>query len=136
MIKCDDIVVCIAVLLPMQQFYITKVMMLVLSITVMCSYLCSVCLVCRVLNNVYFKGHLWFMAPMEHSPNGKGIMAPMEYSPMIYSPSGKIMFLWKILFQRGNGHGKRQKKYNIKYTYLLYLNLHESIPVDAKIKIA
>ena len=44
----DDIVVPIAELLPMQQFYITKMMMLIFSITVMCLYLYSVCLVYRV----------------------------------------------------------------------------------------
>ena len=31
----------------------------------------------------------WFMAPMEFSPNGKGIAAPMEYTLMVYSPNGK-----------------------------------------------
>ena len=78
----------------------------------------------------------WFMAPMEYSPNGKGIMAPVEYTPMVCSPNGKVMFLWKIIFRRGNGHGKRLQKYNIKHIYLRYLNLHGSIPVDPKIKIA
>ena len=33
------------------------------------------------------------MAPIEYSPNGKGIMAPMKYTPMFYSPNGKIMVL-------------------------------------------
>ena len=103
-------------LLPMQQFYITKMMMLIFSIIVMCSYLNLVCLVCRVLKNTYFKEHVsvvaskysicdtekmlrnlsyvqclniaplekaWFMAPMEYSPNGKGIMVPTEFSPMV-----------------------------------------------------
>ena len=35
----------------------------------------------------------WFMAPMEFSPNGQGIPAPMEYTLMIYSPSGKCKVL-------------------------------------------
>ena len=28
----------------------------------------------------------WFMASKKYSPNGKGIMASMEYTPMVYSP--------------------------------------------------
>ena len=34
-------------------------------------------------------------------------LASMEYTPMVYSPNGKGMVLWKILFWSGNGHGKR-----------------------------
>ena len=49
----------------------------------------------------------WFMASMEYSPNGGGIIAPMEYTPIVYSPNGKDMLLWKILFWSGNDHGKR-----------------------------
>ena len=37
----------------------------------------------------------------------KGIMAPMKYTPMVYSPNGKGMVLRKILFRSGNGLGKR-----------------------------
>ena len=59
---CDDIVISIAVLLPIQQFYITNVMMLVFSIIVMCSYLYSVCLVCCDLKNTYFQEHLSVVA--------------------------------------------------------------------------
>ena len=59
-------VVSIAVLLPMQQFYITKMMMLIFSITVMCPYLYSVCLVCRVLKNTYFKEYLSVVASKYH----------------------------------------------------------------------
>ena len=33
------------------------------------------------------------MAQMEHNPNGKVIMAPMEQSLMFYSPNGKGMVL-------------------------------------------
>ena len=36
------------------------------------------------------------MAPVEKSPNGKGIMAT---TPLIYSPNGKGMVLWKILYR-------------------------------------
>ena len=31
----------------------------------------------------------WFMAPMEYSPNRKGITTTMEYTPMVYSPNRK-----------------------------------------------
>ena len=48
-----------------------------------------------------------FLAPVEYSPNGKGIMAPVEYTPFVYSSSGKGTVLWKIHFRSGNGHGKR-----------------------------
>ena len=43
----------------------------------------------------------------KHSPNGKSIMALIEYTPMVYSSSRKGMVLRKILFQSGNAHGKR-----------------------------
>ena len=59
---CDHIVVCIAVLLPMQQFYITKMTMLIFSLIAMRSYLDAVCLVCRVLKNTHFKEHPWVSA--------------------------------------------------------------------------
>ena len=29
---------------------------------------------------------LWLMAPVEYSPNGKGIMASIKYTLMVYSP--------------------------------------------------
>ena len=34
-------------------------------------------------------------------------LAPMKYTPMVYSPNGKGMVPWKIIFRSGNGHGKR-----------------------------
>ena len=40
-------------LLQMQQFYITKMMMLIFSIIVICLYLYSVCLVYRGLKNTF-----------------------------------------------------------------------------------
>ena len=43
-------------------------------------------------------------------PNGKGIMASLEYTLMIYSPNGKGMGLWNIVFPSGNRHGKRKKR--------------------------
>ena len=59
---CDHIVVCIAVLLPMQQFYITKMTMLIFSIIAMRSYLYAVYLVCWVLKNTHFKEPPWVIA--------------------------------------------------------------------------
>ena len=53
---------------------------------------------------------------MVYGPNGECIMAPMEYTLKVYSPKGKGMLLRKIVFQSGNRHGKRLKKYNIKDT--------------------
>ena len=35
----------------------------------------------------------WFMAQMEYSPNGKGIIAPREYNLVVYSLNGKVMVL-------------------------------------------
>ena len=132
----------------MQYLYITKLMMLIFSIIAMCLYLYSMCMVCRVLKNTYFKEHPWVIAskysicdsesntcefklcsmfklssnrkgmiftPIEYSPNEKGIMAPMEYKPMFYSPNGKSMVSWKILFRNGNGHIKDKWKYYKKH---------------------
>ena len=47
------------------------------------------------------------MDPMEYSPNGKGIMTPMEYTPMVSSTKVKGTVLWKIVFWSDNHHGKR-----------------------------
>ena len=83
--------------------------------------MCQVCLVSRVLKNKYFKEHLSVVASkysicdmenkaeeftlcsmfkhipngtgMVYGPNGKGIMASVEYILMIYSPKGKGMVL-------------------------------------------
>ena len=46
----------------MQQFYISKIMMLIFSIIVMCPLLYSVCLVYQVLKNTYFKEYLSVVA--------------------------------------------------------------------------
>ena len=40
----------------------------------------------------------WSMALMEYNPNGKGVMAPIEYTLMIYSPSENVLVLLKIVF--------------------------------------
>ena len=45
-----------------QQFYITKMMMLIVPDIVMCSYLYSVCLVSWILKNTYVKEHLSVIA--------------------------------------------------------------------------
>ena len=96
-------------------------MTLILSVTVMCLYLYPVYLVSRVLKNSYFKEHFPKVAfkhsicdienktyeftlcsMLKHSPNekgmiygpnGKGIVASMEYSIIIYSPNEKGMVL-------------------------------------------
>ena len=34
-----------------------------------------------------------FLAPVEYRPYGKGIMAPMKHTFMVYSPNGKGMVL-------------------------------------------
>ena len=39
-----------------------------------------------------------FMGPLEYSSNRKGIMALMEYTPMVYRPNEKGMVLWKTVF--------------------------------------
>ena len=51
----------------------------------------------------------WFMAPMEHNPNEKDIMAPMEYTFMVYKLNEKSMVSWfyGFIFWSGNHHGKR-----------------------------
>ena len=105
---------------------------LIFAVIVICPYLYSMCLVSPVLKSPYFKEHLsvvafnityaiwknvqflnmtpmkkaWFMAPIEYSSNGKD-MVPMKYNLLVYSPNGKGMVLWKVVFGRGNRHGKR-----------------------------
>ena len=44
-----------------------------------------------------------------YAPNGKRIMASMEYTLMIYNPSGKGMVFWNIAFPSGNPHDKNEK---------------------------
>ena len=46
---------------------------------------------------------------MVHHPIGKGIMASMEYTPIIYSHDGKSIVLWNIVFSSDNRHGQRHK---------------------------
>ena len=47
---------------------------------------------------------------MVYGPNGKGIMASLKYTLIIYSSSGKGMALSNIVFPSGNLHGKRKKR--------------------------
>ena len=39
------------------------------------------------------------MDPVEYSPNGRGIMVPMEYNLMVYSPYGKSIFYGRLFSQ-------------------------------------
>ena len=66
----------------------------------------------------------WFLVSTEYSPNGKGILAPMKYTPMVYSPKRKGMVLRKILIRSSNGHGKRWKKYNKKIMLIKISCMH------------
>ena len=43
------------------------------------------------------------------APNGKGIMASMEYSLITYSPNGTGMVLWNIVFQVVTAMAKEKK---------------------------
>ena len=59
----------------------------------------------------------WFMAPMEYSPYGKAIMAPIEYTLKVCSPNWKGIVLWKIVLRSGNREKKKKKiqckRYNV-----------------------
>ena len=55
-LTCDDIVLCITVLLPMPQFYIIKMIMLIFSIIVMCLYLYLVGLIWQIFKKHMFQG--------------------------------------------------------------------------------
>ena len=61
-----------------------------------------------------FKWKGMIFGPVEYSSSGKSIMAPMEYSPMVYSLNEKGMVLWKILFRSGVVIVKDKRKYNKK----------------------
>ena len=77
--------------------------MLILSVSLIYLYLDPVCLFSLVLKNTDFKEHLSVVAlcsmfkhspngkVMVYGPNGKEIMASMEYILKIYSPNGKGM---------------------------------------------
>ena len=62
----------------------------------------------------------WFMAPMDYSPNGKGIMVPMDYNPMVYNPNEKDKVYYERLFFEVVMIMVKKKKYNIKDRNLFY----------------
>ena len=62
--------------------------------------------VCDMENNNQSK----LCSMFKYSPNGKGIMIPMKYTLIIYSPNGNDMVLWKNAFGIDNRHGKKLKK--------------------------
>ena len=80
----------------------------------------------------------WFFTPMEYSPNENGIMAPMEYKSIGYSPNGKSMVSWKILFRENaiksiyvlhevdkrNVTSSFQGIWTSLYFFLLFLSFH------------
>ena len=53
------------------------------------------------------------MDPMEYSPKGKGIMTPMEYTPMVSSTKVKARFYERLFFEVITIMVK-DKKHNIK----------------------
>ena len=53
---------------------------------------------------------------MVYGPNGKGIMASIEYSLTIYSPNGRGMVLRNIVFQLVTAMVKEKKRCSIKDT--------------------
>ena len=56
-----------------------------------------------------------FLAPLEYSHNGKGIMVPMKYIFMAYSPKGKDMVFYKrFFFEVVMVMVKDKRKYNKK----------------------
>ena len=56
----------------------------------------------------------WFLTSMEYSHNGKGTVAAMEHTPMIYSPVKKAWFYKKIFFEVVMAMVKDKRKYNKK----------------------
>ena len=59
---------------------------------------------------------------MVYGPNGKGIIASLEYTLIIYSPNRKDMVLQNNVFLSGNRHGKRKKGCAIKDTMLVKIS--------------
>ena len=119
-------------LLRVHQFYISNTIMLIFLIIATCLY--SVCLVCRVLKNTYFKKHLsayviWKVILKNLSYL---IIAPMEHTSLVKSPKGKGIILWEIFFQSGNfmvKDKKRQcKRYNVNKNS--FYALHKADKID------
>ena len=73
-------------------------MMLIVSVIVMCSYIYTVCLVSRVLKDIYLKKHLSVIASkysifdMENKTKEFTLCSMFKYSPnrkgMVYCPNG------------------------------------------------
>ena len=63
---------------------------------------------------------------MVYGPNGKGIMALIEYTLIIYGPSGKSMVLWNIIFPSGMIKDKKwctmKDTMSIKISFTHYRN--------------
>ena len=60
---------------------------------------------------------------MVYDPNGKGIMASMEYSLIIYSPNGRGMVLRNIVFQVVTVMVKEKKDtMSVKISFMQYRN--------------
>ena len=58
-----------------------------------------------------------FLAPMEYSPNRKGITMPMKHTPMvleIYAPREKAWFYKRFFFEVVMVMVKEKRKYNKK----------------------
>lgn len=49
------------------------------------------------------------MAPIEYSPNEKGIMTPMEYTPWFIAPKEKVWFYERLFFEVVNVIVKDEK---------------------------
>ena len=62
----------------------------------------------------------WFMVPMEYSPSGKYIIAPLENTLKVFRPNRKGMDLWKIKVYKRKCFEviivmvKDKKKYSVK----------------------
>ena len=98
-------VICIALLLPMQQFYVTKMMMLIFTIIVMRLYLFSVCMVCWVLKNMYFKEHPWMIASKYSMCDSENNTWEFKLCSMFkLSPKEKVWFFTPVEYS-SNGKG-------------------------------
>ena len=73
----------------------------------------------RNLNYVYCLNvasveKVWFLVPLEHSHDGKGIMVPMKYIFMVYSPKDKDRFHKRFFFEVVMVMLKEKRKHNKK----------------------
>ena len=58
----------------------------------------------------------WFMAPMKYIPNKKGIMIPIGYTLMVYSPKEKAWFYERLFSEVVMVMVKGKKIHHIKDT--------------------